>query len=53
MFGKDKVVSLENGIGSGSVMFTHTMKLHMVGGETIVLKNVPAKNADELQRLLS
>lgn len=53
MFGKDKVVSVEHGIGGGSVMFTHTVKIHLLGGETVVLKNVPSKNADALQQLLS
>jgi len=53
MFGRDKVVEVTHGIGGGSVMFTHTVTMVLLGGEKIILRNVPSKKADEMQRLLS
>lgn len=52
-FSKDKVVSVENGIGGGSMIGLRTVKLHMIGGEVLVLKNVPGGPASYIQQVLS
>lgn len=50
---KEKISSVENGAGGGSIIGTRTVVLNLIGGERLVLKNVPRAKADELQRLLS
>lgn len=53
VFSRDKVTSVTNGIGGGSIMFTHTVVVTLIGGEQIVMRNVPKQAADQLQMMLS
>lgn len=52
MFSRDKVMSVDSGIGGGSLLGLKTVVIHLAG-EKVTLRNVPAKAADEMQRLLS